>query len=468
MSQPSSSTDMSFLGVAMSSPPSCISHSNGNTTVVDGAACTSAGLPAPANVRPCNRFPCPSAVVTWQVSTWSSCVAVVSNVSGSGTNTNTSHSASVTSPASGTPTHSVAPSPSPATCSALTVHQQTRTVTCVNGTGDAVGDVACASWGLQRPQVTQVCTVDPGTSSASSGGCACVTAADCAVTNAACVSHKCVCATGWGGVDCSVALITGTAGACVGGVVDVTGTCCTSGVDAATGVCCPQGGTVDRHGHCCANAHVDVCGVCGGNGVAVDVQGVCCTSALPPSGVCCGGSGVDSCGVCGGTDDCNTTVVLSLPGTAGVGSLNARCGTCCCQLVTHTQASPCPTANLMRVGGVRVRVCLTSVIAATLHVPVSAVVVTGVGPGRRLLGWQATDGVSTAVPTEFTRLLLAEVRDKLTGESGMSSSESVLDDVDDVDVNLKQTALAHDSTARHALYDDIDGARVLTVRGVGG
>ena len=138
-----------------------------------------------------------------------------------------------------------------------------------------------------------------------------MTAADCAVTNAACVSHKCVCATGWGGVDCSVALITGTAGACVGGVVDVTGTCCTSGVDAATGVCCPQGGTVDRHGHCCANAHVDVCGVCGGNGVAVDVQGVCCTSALPPSGVCCGGSGVDSCGVCGGTNACDVVVTVA-------------------------------------------------------------------------------------------------------------------------------------------------------------
>ena len=306
-----------MLGVTSSSPPTCvrIEAVSGTTTVVPSQACEDAQLTPPSSSAPCNRFPCPSVAVVWVVGDWGQCV----NAS----------------------TSAVLP------CGRGV---QVRSVECRVGSGDGhvVDDAACRS-SLSTalvPSRQQQCDA---------GRCSCTTTAQCTLSGAHFVCNdeiagECVCDGGWGGADCSVPLLlqqqqssnaSSVSTACSAqAVVAADGACCEppSVIDGVTGLCCGSGAVTDGSGRCCpAGVAVDACGVCGGDGIVVDVSGVCCNNALSPSGLCCG-SGVpwDSCGVCGGTNNCDATVVFTLPAGANASSLASAMGVPASAIVNFT------------------------------------------------------------------------------------------------------------------------------------
>ncbi len=290
-SQSCVSTDNGTVSVSVSDPAVCMTTtSNGSAIATVDSACASAGLTRPSSTRPCNQVRCPSEVVTWQISAWSSCDTRLG-----------SRSDSLCGVVSG---------------------NVTRRVECVSGAGDIVADSRCATLSVGTaalslvdgvPTRTQVCTevYDP---------CPCTSSSECTdagySTGGGMVcdvdSGECVCAAGWGGDDCNVATPVSVV-ECAGGVVDVRGVCCMWAIDAVTGVCCESADTTtDGSGRCCASgAGVDACGVCGGSGMAVDILGACCNSPLPPSGLCCEDFAIDSCGVCSGMNECEAAVTLT-------------------------------------------------------------------------------------------------------------------------------------------------------------
>jgi hypothetical protein len=271
---------------------------------VNASTCEAVGVPVPAAVAKCNRFPCPSHSFALSIGPWSPCTPVA----GSCAVTNTRDDG---------------------TSQRMLPGLRRRSLTCVqtNGSGVAVdvGDLSpCLSLAASLPATQEQCAAPPALADAAPP-CACAVGSGqaqnpdrdaceapyttCAIdaagtgggvvagagTGPATGTGRCVCAPGFGGDGCRVEQQRVSPPACVDGVVDSNGACCRGAIDARTGACCRGDDAVlDTDGRCCVAA-VDACGVCGGTAVAVDVRGVCCASALPPSGQCCSHT-VDECG----------------------------------------------------------------------------------------------------------------------------------------------------------------------------